>query len=136
MRRWYGMLVPITVFVGVLVRATPASAQNSDDAVAGVVLGIFSLMWSLMWLVWCFVMAFGIAYTALWVWMLIDVIKRQEHEFPGYTGSTKTMWLLLVILLQLSAVFYYFMVYRKAPATGTVPVPGAGSTPTPAPPAT
>lgn len=72
----------------------------ADAAVAG-----FS---GIMIVVWCCVAIIGIAFLALWVWMLIDVIKRTEAELPD-----KTMWIIIIILLgSLGALVYYFVKKR------------------------
>jgi hypothetical protein len=50
-----------------------------------------------------------------WLWMLIDAIRKQEW-----------MWVLFILFFQLSAIFYYFSVYRASPsATRGFELPGA-----------
>jgi hypothetical protein len=52
----------------------------------------------------------------LWVVMLVDVIRREENEFPGSGKDQKLLWLLIVILTSyLGAAIYYFMIYKKYP---------------------
>jgi len=61
-----------------------------------------------MIVVWCCVMIVSLAFTAFWIWMIVDVIKRTEAELPD-----KTMWIVLVILLgPIGAVVYYFVKKR------------------------
>ena len=36
-----------------------------------------------------------LAFFVLWIWMLIDVFQRQEWEFPGTNGSSKTTWIII-----------------------------------------
>lgn len=111
-------------------------SSGAGDAAGGVFvlvcMGIF-------WLI-------ALAFVILNIWMLVDSIKRQEYEFPGSTGSSKTLWIVLLAvglflgLGGLVAIFYYFMVYRKA-KRGTMAAPAATYTtsqppygaPTPAP---
>lgn len=46
---------------------------------------------------------------ALWIWALVDVIKRDDFE-----GNNKIIWLLVVILLQgFGAIIYYFAGRKK-----------------------
>ncbi|RJQ54486.1 MAG: PLDc_N domain-containing protein [Actinobacteria bacterium] len=57
-----------------------------------------------------------LAALAFWIWMIVDVVKREEAQFPNSTGNSKTIWLLVVILLGvIGAIVYYFAVKRKAP---------------------
>lgn len=58
----------------------------------------------------------SIPFAAFWLWMLIDAIRRQEW-----------MWVLFMIIFSgLTAVFYFFLVYRAAPsATQGFELPGA-----------
>lgn len=45
---------------------------------------------------------------AFTIWMLIDVIKRDEKVLPG-----KIKWLLVILLVPFGSVVYYFMRKRK-----------------------
>ncbi|MCL5070518.1 MAG: PLD nuclease N-terminal domain-containing protein [Actinobacteria bacterium] len=48
--------------------------------------------------------------------MLVDCVKRDNSEFPSAGESTKTMWLLIVILTGgIGAIIYYFLVKKKMP---------------------
>ncbi|TES93798.1 MAG: PLDc_N domain-containing protein [Candidatus Cloacimonadota bacterium] len=50
----------------------------------------------------------------LWIWMLIDCIKREEKDFPSMGENTKLIWILIVVLTQwIGAIIYYFMVKQK-----------------------
>jgi tetratricopeptide (TPR) repeat protein len=58
----------------------------------------------------------GVIFSLFWLWMLIDAIRRQEW-----------LWALFIFIgWGLSALFYYFVVYRAAPsATRGFELPGA-----------
>ncbi len=130
-----------SAFVAVFAVAAPALAQNYPTApyrTAGAGLGFAYL---------CCLGIVGLVGLALWIldiWMLIDAANRQEHEFPGSSGSSKTLW---VVLLAVGIVIwffgdvvglvYYFTVYRKVKrgTMGPPPGPTAYATAPPAPPA-
>jgi prolipoprotein diacylglyceryltransferase len=64
----------------------------------------------------CFLFLIIICGLTLWIWMLIDVIRRKDGQFPQpQNKDQKLIWLLIVILTSyIGAAIYYFMVYRKA----------------------
>lgn len=70
------------------------------------------------------IVVLSIALLVFWIMMLIDCIQREEKDFPGSTGNSKTIWLVVLLvswlfsLYWLAAVIYYFMVKRKAQAGG------------------
>jgi len=46
---------------------------------------------------------------ALWIWMLVDCIKRKFKK-----EDEKIIWLLVIILVQvIGAIIYYFVIKRK-----------------------
>ena len=50
----------------------------------------------------------------LWIWMLIDCIKREEENFPSMGDNTKLIWILIVVLAGwIGGIIYYFMVKQK-----------------------
>ena len=125
-----------------LASTSPALAQveySGDEGLAFFILccyGIFGLV--------------ALALFALWVWMIIDLFQRQEYEFPGSTGNSKTIWTVVMLvtwvvgLSGFAAIAYYFMIYKKVkrgtlqpPSTGGgyVPPAGGAASPPPAPPA-
>ena len=58
----------------------------------------------------------GIFLFIVWIIMLVDCVKRDNSEFPNAGESTKTMWLLIVILTGgIGAIIYYFLVRKKMP---------------------
>lgn len=94
--------------------ATPALAQTDTSDAAGAGITIFLLV--------CYgiVLIIALALFIFWIIMLVDCIKRQENEFPNSTGSSKTLWLAVLLVgwligfYWLAAIIYYFMVKRKA----------------------
>lgn len=58
----------------------------------------------------------SIAAPVFWLWMLIDALLREEHDYPGATATScnRLLWALLIAFVQIAAVPYYFIVYRAA----------------------
>lgn len=68
-----------------------------------------------------------LALPIMWVWMLIDAVLREDRDYPGGTPNSRLLWVLLILLVNVSALAYFFMVYskqRRSPA----PVPPAACT--------
>jgi len=63
-----------------------------------------------------------VALPVAWVWMLVDSILREPWEYPGGSENEKLLWIILMIVLQVSAVAYFFMVFRKI-QRGSMPTP-------------
>ena len=53
------------------------------------------------------------AFPLFWIWMLVDAVLRDDGEYPVGGENDKLVWVLLIALVQVVAVFYFFMVYRK-----------------------
>jgi len=132
-------IVALAAGIAAALAASPALAQTygGEDAAAAT-FGIAYLA--------CMGI-FGLVYLATFIWwivLLVDLFKRQEYEFPGSTGNSKTLWLVIMLVggLLFSAflivdLVYYFMIYKKGPKPGTGMAPtAAGVYPTPAPPPT
>ncbi len=107
----------LVLLLACLVITPIAVAQDNpfEDPSAGGVAAAAGL--GVVWLI-CmfFFFVIGIALLVFWILMLVDVIKRDESQFPGSTGNSKTIWLLIVILLgYIGAIVYYFVIKRKAP---------------------
>jgi len=125
-------VAPIAVGLATLAPAAQAFAQYEGDegAALGAVCGFYACLG-----------IFGLASIAFWVWMLIDLIQRQEYEFPNSQGNSKTIWLVVMgvgffVAPLIAAVVYYFMVYKKvkrgsltAPAQGAAYAPRLGPGP-------
>ena len=111
MKRSFRLPVALSVGVLTLLAAAPAFAEEymvDDGAAAGVFCGIYACIG-----------VFGIISLVFWIWMLVDLIGRQEYEFPNSTGNSKTTWLIIMFaswvigLALVPAVIYYFMVFKK-----------------------
>lgn len=102
-----------------------AATESSDAAMAvtGGIAGLsllgftggimlFSIVFGLLQLI---MVAAGIALLVLWVWMLIDVIQRDDKDFPNKDNSNeKLMWLLIILFTSyIGGAIYYYLVYRK-----------------------
>ena len=122
MKRTLRFLMVPAATLSLVFTATPALAQETfgDEGVGAVICGCYGIL-----------ILFGLATFAFWIWMLIDVIQRQEYEFPNSTGNSKTIWLVIMLAswvlsaYWLAAVIYYFMVFKKI-KRGTTPPPAAG----------
>lgn len=107
-------------------------SAGADAASGG--LGVFVLAcWGIMMLV-------GLLLFILNVWMLIDAAQRQEHEFPGSTGSSKSLWVILLAvglfvgLGWIVAAIYYFKIFKALKRGTTAPsavAPGTYAPPAP-----
>ena len=85
--------------------AAIAAGSTAVWAFAGVWIFFVAIFW-----------AAGIFLFVVWIIMLVDCAKRDNSEFPNAGESTKTMWLLIVILTSgVGAIIYYFMVRKKMP---------------------
>jgi hypothetical protein len=62
------------------------------------------------------VAAVALALPLAWLWMLLDALLREEWEYPGATQSSnnRLLWVLLILFVHVSAVAYFFIVYRTA----------------------
>jgi hypothetical protein len=121
MKRSFSFSAALGTAAYVLTMAAPALAQDSyssgEDAAAGAVAcGA-----------WACIMIPVVLLGVFNIWMLIDAILRQEHEYPDSTGNSKLIWILLLVFVGLiAAVIYYFMVFRKIKRGTGGPVPMAG----------
>jgi len=78
----------------------------------------------LVWFMICFWVIFGLIALALfvfWVIAIVDCAQRKNEEFPNATESSKTTWLIILLvswavgLNGVAGLVYYFMVIRKKP---------------------
>jgi len=65
-------------------------------------------------LIWCAVALISVIGIIIWIFMLIDVIKRGEKDFPGKDTNQKLLWVLVIVFTSyIGSLIYYFLVYRK-----------------------
>lgn len=122
------VMVFMTAFMGLILPVSAAVTSNSSasDSAAATVLGglialifmdilLFSSVFSILIPIFSiFVILFSIVGTVIWVFMLIDLLQRDEKNFDSTSKDTKLIWLLVVLFTHLfGAGVYYFMIYRK-----------------------
>jgi len=98
-----------------LVTVTPSPLDPGQaDAFAAIMFGVsmlFSMFFSLI--CYCIPLLIGLGFFAVWIWMLVDLLQREEKDFGPGTNN-KTMWLLIVLLTGwIGSLVYYFMIYSK-----------------------
>jgi hypothetical protein len=79
--------------------ADPAGAAG---AAAGGAVGLFFLFYCLFFSIFALL---GVAFTAFWIWMLVEVCTKEPAE-----DKDKVMWILIVVLTHgIGALIYYFV---------------------------
>ena len=69
-----------------------------------------------------------------WLWMLVDAIARKTEDYPSASTNEKILWIVLMIVVQVSAAVYWFMVWRPGRTRAAVPATEAPASPaSPAP---
>lgn len=103
------LLVPVTV----LASSTGSNTNGAAAAASGA--GAFaSMFFFIMTFVFpCLVSIISLGFLAFWIWMLIDVVKRDDNDFADNNSKDqKVIWLLLIIFTSyIGALIYYFVVY-------------------------
>jgi hypothetical protein len=91
-------------------------AANPGDAGAGAAMAWLATMFGfmgVMWAFYCVLLIFGLIVFVLWLWMLIDCLKRDD--FPN--ENDKLLWAIIMLLGGwIGALLYYFIVKRKMDA--------------------
>ena len=69
----------------------------------------FLFLWLIFIIIWLIFFVGGMLLFAFWVWMIVDVAKRDFKD-----KDDKILWVLVVVLAGfIGAIIYYFMVKRK-----------------------
>ena len=77
----------------------------AGEAVAATAVGGFVFLFIFIWLA---AMALGILALVIWIFMIIDVAKRDFKQ-----DSDKVMWILIIVLTGIiGALIYYFMIKK------------------------
>lgn len=79
---------------------------------------IFSLGFStFICCLYCLIGLVSILLFFVWVWMLIDVVQRDDNNFgTNSDSSSKALWILIILLTGgIGALIYFFMIYKKYP---------------------
>ncbi len=84
-----------------------------DNVAADGFAAIFSMIYSLFCCgLYIIPIIISIAFFVLWIWMLIEVIQRDDASFKDENG--KLLWILIVILGGwVGGLIYYFLEHRK-----------------------
>ncbi len=99
--------------LNLVVAGTALAQTSSDDAGAAAGASILGMM-GLFWCCYGLVILFAIFLSIFYLFMIYDAAMREKSEYPN---DNKSMWILLLILLQgWAALFYFFMVKRAAGA--------------------
>ena len=70
-------------------------------------IGLWMLFIVVMWII-------ALGGLVLWVIMLIDVVQRDDSQFPNPGGNERMVWILVVALTGwIGGLVYYFTIYRK-----------------------
>lgn len=101
-----------------VVAATDIPAQEAGLVMAftgltsliALIMFVFSMVLPILFI------ALAIGGVVIWVWMLIDLLQRDEKDFPEMNmKDQKILWLLIILLAStIGALIYYFMVYRAS----------------------
>jgi len=77
----------------------------ASAATAGAAVGIFMLVWILFMIIWFVAIILLIIF---WIFMIVDVVKRQFKN-----DNDRVVWILVVILASwIGALVYYFVIKR------------------------
>ena len=100
----------IAISLGALASSVQAASYDYEYSYGDMDSSGLGLAFSgVSWLITCCSCIFTLVALGIWVWMLIDVLKRTEAELPD-----KTTWILIVILLgPLGAIIYFFAKRRE-----------------------
>ena len=107
----------IMLIMGLILFTTLAITSCSPEEAAVAAGGTAAMGLVGVWI--CFIVVCwlaGIFLFVVWIMMLVDCVKRDNSEFPNAGESTKTMWILILILASgVGSIIYYFVVRKKMP---------------------
>ena len=95
----------------VLIAQTTDFGTSASDAAAATAAGTAAVGIGVAMII--FWLVFGLATLVLWIWALVDVIRR---EFPN--SNDKVLWIVLIIVLGILGSILYLIIGRKK---GTIP---------------
>ena len=89
--------------------------MNDPEALGSAIAGTsFCGIWSCMMCFYILMMLVSLAGVVFWIFMLIDVIKRDDKDFGGKSDNQKLIWILVMVFTSyIGSAIYYFMVYKK-----------------------
>ena len=68
----------------------------------------------------------SLAFPLFVIWMVVDGVLRKDAEYPGTDPNRKVLWVVFMVLVNVAAVAYFFMMFLKvrrgaSPAYTTAP---------------
>jgi len=101
-----GLMLPVLI-----AQTTDFGTDYGTDAAAAAAAGTAAVGIGVAMII--FWLVFGLATLVLWIWALVDVIRR---EFPN--SNDKVLWIVLIIVLGILGSILYLIIGRKK---GTIP---------------
>lgn len=101
--------------LSLLFLSSPVLASEDGSLAAGLlILPITFLSLGLLFVLPTMIFSLSILYFVFWVVMLIDLLQRDDNEFPESGKDPKVIWLIILLLTQgIGPFVYYFLVYKK-----------------------
>lgn len=108
-------LVKLFTIVSVFFIPLAGNAKDANDIAAGgavaLIMGTIFSFWFLWMLFVGLLMLVNLLGIALWIWMIVDVAKRDFEK-----ENDKMLWILVVVLAGwIGALIYYITIKRKDP---------------------
>jgi len=97
----------------VTVTPSPFDSVPTNALVSAIFGGsmLLSVLFSLI--CYCIPLLIGLGLLAIWIWMLVDLLQRDDKDFGPGTNN-KVIWLLVLLLTNwIGSIVYYFMIYNK-----------------------
>ena len=83
-----------------------AASNAGATAFLGLIGGFYTLMVGL----YCVIFLFGLLSFVIWLWLLIDCLKRENYDGP----NDKILWAIVIIFTHIiGAILYYFVIKTK-----------------------